>query len=426
MPKLAHSSCCLQPRSLGGAGSAQAGFTLVELMVAMTGGLFLSIVVFALSRDTSRFYQQETRVANATLSGVSGFERLSSDLARAGHMVTPNIDGDPQVCNKPDAAWPELVRRLRAITIDDAGLGSASTEVGKAGITPRGIVIAGALNAPEELFTRSVLDDGTGNFTVSLNLRTPSAHRLGLSHLTSATAANLGRLQAIFVPGGTGKIIRLRRAGSEQYAVVSAVSTADGVALLQLAANPALVVRTSESSVQCGIGDMGRQMALSVIDLVRYDVRSMVGDANYGQLFKASGIGGTSGSGLAYEAGRAELVRVELAPDGSEIAATREIVGEYAVDLQFSAWARDATGALAPLDADLLTSTYPSTQSLRAIHVRFSARSREADRELDVLGGSGGPNLYRIPLDTPEGTRFARVRTLQSDIALRNLENSNW
>ena len=40
------------------------GFTLVELMVAMTGGLFLSIVVFALSRDASRFYQRESRIAN--------------------------------------------------------------------------------------------------------------------------------------------------------------------------------------------------------------------------------------------------------------------------------------------------------------------------------------------------------------------------
>jgi len=57
------------------------GFTLVELMVAMTGGLFLSIVVFAVSRDASRFYQREIRVANATITGVSGFERLVSDLA---------------------------------------------------------------------------------------------------------------------------------------------------------------------------------------------------------------------------------------------------------------------------------------------------------------------------------------------------------
>ncbi len=32
------------------------GFTLVELMVALSGGLFVTVVVFALARDASRFY----------------------------------------------------------------------------------------------------------------------------------------------------------------------------------------------------------------------------------------------------------------------------------------------------------------------------------------------------------------------------------
>ena len=79
----------------------------------MTGGLFLSIVVFALSRDASRFYQRESRVANATLSAVSGFERLSSDIARAGHLVTPDIEHDPKVCNRPAANWPAMMQKLR-------------------------------------------------------------------------------------------------------------------------------------------------------------------------------------------------------------------------------------------------------------------------------------------------------------------------
>ena len=56
--------------------SQQTGFTLVELMVAITGGLFMSIVVFALARQGTRFYQQEIRAANA------------SDPARIGEIVT--------------------------------------------------------------------------------------------------------------------------------------------------------------------------------------------------------------------------------------------------------------------------------------------------------------------------------------------------
>ena len=40
----------------------RAGFTLVELMVAVTGGLFVAIMVFVLARDGARFYQREARV----------------------------------------------------------------------------------------------------------------------------------------------------------------------------------------------------------------------------------------------------------------------------------------------------------------------------------------------------------------------------
>jgi Tfp pilus assembly protein PilW len=90
----------MSPRTLRSGGVASLGvrgFTLVELMVALSGGLFLSAVVFALSRDTTRFYQQETRVASATLAGLVGFERLKSDIQRAGYLSTPNIQTDPRI-----------------------------------------------------------------------------------------------------------------------------------------------------------------------------------------------------------------------------------------------------------------------------------------------------------------------------------------
>jgi len=102
---------------------------------------------------------------------------------------------------------------------------------------------------------------------------------------------------------------------------------------------------------------------------------------------------GTGGgaSALPYEAKRAELVRVELTPAGIEIPSTLEIVGEYAVDLQLRGWR--ATNAIDPTlvpVVDDVNDTYASTQLLRGIHLRFSVRSREADRERDIPTGSGG------------------------------------
>jgi len=411
------------------------GFTLVELMVAMTGGLFLSIVVFALSRDASRFYQREGRVANATLAGLSGFERLSNDVARAGHLSTPNIQQDPRVCNRPDASWPAMLATLRAIVIEPTNTALLSgTEITAAANTapnkPQGIVIAGALNAPDELYTAQVGNGGAG-WQIYLNLNTPSAARLGLSPLSTATATNSAALTSIFMAGRTsGRIIRLRWMGKDQYAVASGVTATPGVAFVNLAAQP--VLQTLKVGGQCGVDNLGIGMSLSVIDLVRYDIRPMVDDPNYAALYKASGKGTGGGPGAPFESGRVELVRVELDPKGNEIDATREIVGEYAVDLQFSGWG--ASNALNPaliaVDSAAINPTYTGTQLLRGLHVRLSVRSREADREAPIVSGSGGgsSDMYRFPLtDSVSGvTTYARVRTFQSDISLRNLENSNW
>lgn len=408
----------------------RAGFTLVELMVAMTGGLFLSIVVFALSRDASRFYQRESRVANATLATVSGFERLSSDVARAGHMVTPNIESDPHVCNRPAANWPAMMQKLRAVLIEEGTTLSDATELGDAGIKPKGIVIAGALGMPEVLTTASVGENGEGGWQISINTDTAAAARAGLSPDNTQTAANQAVLQSIFIAReGNGRIVRLRKKGQDQYGVVSSVTARPGAqiaeALVDLAAIPQLI-RPANAAELCGISGTGKDMDLSVIDLVRYSIRSMTTDANYAALFKAAGLGtGGGASALPYEAKRAELVRVELTPAGAEIATSREIVGEYAVDLQISAWraTNAATPALLPVTVSV-NDTYASTHLLRGLNVRLSMRSREADRDRGITAAAG--DIYRMPLTTPNGTVYARVRTFQSNIALRNLENSNW
>jgi hypothetical protein len=328
-----------------------------------------------------------------------------------------------------------MLRSLRAVLIETDTTALNGTEVRDAGISPQGIVIAGALNMPEVLTTASVIQDGAGNWEISLDTATPAAGRIGLSRDNSATASNLAVLNATFMPGGNGRIVRLRKKGWDQYAVVSGVSAAVGpttaLALVNLAATPA-IVRPASGGTQCGIEGNGSRMDVSVIDLVRYNIRPMVNDASYAALYKASGLGtGGGGNALPYEAKRAELVRVELTPAGAEIAATREIVGEYAVDLQVDPWG--ATNGVDPTIIPIVASvnnTYAFTQYLRGMHLRVSVRSREADRLAPVTGIGGGSanDLYRIGLTIPATGElvYARVRTFQSDIPLRNLENNSW
>jgi hypothetical protein len=56
---------------------------------------------------------------------------------------------------------------------------------------------------------------------------------------------------------------------------------------------------------------------------------------------------------------------------------------------------------------------------VRAVRVRLSVRSREADRTAAITL----PGLYRIKL--PDGD-WARVRTFQADVALQNQIDTRW
>ena len=118
------------------------GFTLVELMVALSGGLFLSMTVFALSRDTPRFYQRENRIANANLAGLMGFERLKADIARASYMTTPNITRDPKLCMPPLAGLPPMMQTMAGLRInpDTPPLGGNAAMAAN-GVAPDEIVL---------------------------------------------------------------------------------------------------------------------------------------------------------------------------------------------------------------------------------------------------------------------------------------------
>ncbi len=368
------------------------GFTLVELMVAMTGGLFLSIVVFALSRDATRFYQREVRVANATLSGIVGLDRLASDIGRAGHMSTPNIGADPRVCNRPSEGWPDGVERLRAVVLDTSGTTTTGTEVEAAGVTPHAITVSGSFDTTEELYSNTIEPAATG-YRISINRDTPAAMRLGLSATTTSAAANLAVLSSTFMVGNVGRIVRIRKDGKEQYGVVSSVTSDADTAVVNLSDNPPLQFR-AKGAVQCGIDGVGKDYGISIINVVRYELASMTADATYAALFDAA-------RSAPSEDKRAELVRVELAPDGAEIDGTREIVAEYAVDLRFAPWAAtsDTNPSVIAVAPDTYTPSAGSPQLIRGMHVRLSVRSRE---------------------------EVSRVRTFQSDVPLRNLEKSNW
>ena len=138
----------------------RSGFTLVELMVALTGGLIVSLMVFMLARDASRFYKSETRTADATLAGLVGFERLRNDIARAAFMASPNVRRDPSVCGDPmgNASWPTELAHMAGLRIDTPPAPNATLKAN--GLQPDRITLAGSFSSVEEFPIWGVTDTG--------------------------------------------------------------------------------------------------------------------------------------------------------------------------------------------------------------------------------------------------------------------------
>lgn len=417
------------------------GFTLVELMVAITGGLFVAMVVFALARDGSRFYQREARVSNATLSNLVGFERLRADISRAGFLSTPNVRWDPKLCGDSvgDASWPTGLRSLAALRIHQNAVPPAPNPVLAANnITPDAIVLTGSYASNDQYPIWNVEDTGA-NYVVYLQWQTGPLARVGYG--TSPNQAEI--LTSLF---GPGRALRIQdQSGEIQFATIASVDAGNNQPRIVLSKEPLLRFRQTAGAL-CGLKGNVTGASVNVVNFVRYDVRSLAKESHFGG--QNTNYQALFGGQNPWDAERTELVRVELDTTGAPIQGTEELVAEHAVDLQFGL----------TVAANILNGTDPSLQTflpgdalidgwagdivgaasgqnqgphrVRTVRVRLSVRSEEPDRDGPVITAPAVPNvapgLYRIGLGANGGAPFARVRTIQADLSLHNQMGVGW
>lgn len=399
------------------------GFTLTELMVAMSGGLMISIAVFLLARQASRFYAREARTSTATLSSLVGFERLRVDIARAGFMASPNIREDLSPCGNPKGSgtpWPALLSHLQSVWIQPIGQ-DLPPQFRQQGRNPMRIVLAGNYASADQFEVRNIAQPNGTTYEVYLAVNSNSMNRLTTGD-AGVPIVPTEVLQNIFGPDRAVRIID--PAGRHHYGRV-VIATGGQQPRITLAQYPVLQPR-SNNSKECGLIGVETGALINVVNFVRYDIRSLATNANYQSLYT---------SNLPYEAAtHADLVREELNVDGSAIEGTLELVAEYAVDLSFqltgwsptaqtlstvsvAGWADDTTPYTAPL---------AGPQRLRAVRASLSVRTREADRDQADLGDGGGPYM-RFGVGTSPGTGpYARIRTISAHIALNNQLGVTW
>jgi len=402
---------------------ASAGFTLVELMVALTGGLFISLAVFALARDSGRFYQREARIANATVSGLIGFERLRADLGRAGFLASPNIVRDPGLCGTVDASWPQALRNLASIQVSTPATSYPALTAN--GRTPPVLTLAGAY-ASSDVFGAKIVPSGNNvMFELSVKEGAGALRRLGNSAMPDTTA-----MQTVFP---ALRVLRIVQNGRQYYGqIVNATGGAQPTVTIN--AQPPVQFRNG----LCGLAEIGSGAsvpAINVVNFIQYAVQAPqtpTGISGYQNLFTNS----SKGPG---ETGRTELTRVELDLNGTAIDGTEEIVAEYAVDfnMQLVAVTSNTTGVdpnlsvISPGDPLFTTFTGPTfgtgntPELVRSIRVRLGVRSREADR-VATVANPANQGLFRFNIGVGAAETFARVRTFQADVVLHNQADVLW
>ncbi|HET9954706.1 MAG TPA: prepilin-type N-terminal cleavage/methylation domain-containing protein [Polyangiaceae bacterium] len=428
--------------------ASRRGFTLIELLVSLTGGLFVSLAVFALARDASRFYQREGRLASATLSGIVGFERLRADIARAGFLSTPNVSNDPFVCSRPNASSPTLLRDLSSLRVVNQG--SPTNAILQANsLAPDSLLLMGSYSSPDEFIVRDISrEDSTGGAVVTLLPTSAAMARLGF--LSAPPGQRKALLQGVFATGRALRIVD--NEGRQHFGVIQSanVDPTGTIPEVRLSAQPALEFRP-DSSRLCGLKAGERGARVNVINFIRYDVRNLNTQSsfdggknkNYAALYTASKADALS----EQETARTELVRTELDVNENPLTLTQavsdtqnlstnleELVAEYAVDFQLEAGVAidpppnpslqhftDTQNQFAQYVGKPTAGASP--ERLRSVRVRLSLRSREADRAMPLVAAGG---LYRVGLGSDGKAPYARVRSLQADVMLNNNAHVSW
>lgn len=423
------------------------GFTLVELMVAMTGAIFISVVVFTLSRDATKFFQSELRVSEATVSTVIGFERLRQDLARAAFLASPNLARDVNKCPRGPsggvAAVPSQGSANFAITpgLTQMGLAQiqADTKVAVTGnpqmtlngLTPDTITMWGNYTSSDQFPVR------TPELAINrlhLEPDSPAMLRHGMS--STAPLANNNAILPVLFPAG--RILRVvDGTNREQYALITSAQWAGTDPQIDI--DPLITLVQKASNPVCGIRGVGADLAVNPVNIVRYELDTLAANANYSGLYQ--------GSAPAYDANRLELVRNELDPTNLATILDTELIAEYAVDLKFglTVLSNSGTGILTYLPEDHASipnyagvttngsdagqAGFFGPQMIRGIHARLVVRQRLADRETAIVPGGTPDQLFRVRLvdnAAPVPDEYARTRTLRSHVATRNTRNSIW
>jgi prepilin-type N-terminal cleavage/methylation domain-containing protein len=434
-------------------GSARAGFTLIELTVALVAGLVVALAIVALSKEATTTFHDEMRSSAAEATLRTAVDRLRADLNRAAFMSTANVVRDPWVATPagvaPAFATFNGIARLAGIRLADQGslLKTPKSADQSPALAPDALEIGGNMTSVEQ-FDIQTVDVNTGNncarITVSSN--SPALYRIGA--LGGAGGPVPEALTNIFQPvAGSQFIVRIvDDAGCSQFLPTCPGNLPAGFTggTWFVDVDEAVQVLTpSITHTRCGITPTPGHAKVNPVQIARWEI---VGAADEPAWYTTAL--GRQAQTAGTDPAKYDLVRSWVDANGTPIPSSMEIVAEYAVDLDFAFSVENGIFVVGngvagtpslltfPFDSPLsapwadignLANPNNRPERIRIVRARVATRTALPDRAVNLPVGSPPTDsfLYRYclvpPCGTTDGTpRWARVRTLTAEVALHN------
>jgi prepilin-type N-terminal cleavage/methylation domain-containing protein len=437
----------------------QAGFTLVELTVALVAGLIVALGITALSREATRTFHEEVRTSAAEATLRTAIDRIRADLQRASYMSTPNaaldilrIAAPPGNPGIPTAA-PAAIRRLAGIRLYQ-GYSTANSNIPLSGnqpvaLNPDVIEIGGNMTCAEQFEIQYVQQVGNCAWLM-LSATSPALFRINAVGPTG----NPAELNNVFQPDGASQfIVRiLDDTGRSQYLPTcpgagAATGFQGNSPYVAVSVNPPLQILAPANTN--GLGGItttpGGRAWVNPVHIVRWEITNAANEpAQYKNALANQSLGGAD---AGVDPNKYDLIRSYINLLGNVIPATTEVVAEYAVDLKFAFTVETGAPAAPAMQSftfedgtnqkwadDVPTHRAQPQQPelIRSVRVRIATRAAQADRTANIpvsnanTGDSTGTYLYRYcvlpPCDSlPDATlRWTRARTITTEVSLPN------
>src|SRR6185437_10990895 len=132
------------------------GFTVIEILVALSAGVLVAAAAFALSKNATTFFQREARVSSAQLALTLALNRLTGDIQRASFLSTSNITADQTICSSTKNTWPVGLSLLAGVNIAPGTQATPQSAAQTPPMTPDQIILGGSMDTTEVWQVQSI------------------------------------------------------------------------------------------------------------------------------------------------------------------------------------------------------------------------------------------------------------------------------